>query len=100
MSVINLSIKHGRTQEEARSRLEVAVAELSRSFGPAIRRVAWADDRHRVRIDGAGFWVELWVDDQDVHGTGDIPFLGGLLGSPLAAGLKQVVQQAFQKKLT
>ena len=41
----------------------------------------------------------MWVDVQDVHATGDIPILGELLGGPLAAGLKQIVQQAFQKKL-
>ena len=99
MSLINLSVKHGRTLDEARSRLEVAVAEVSRSFGPTIQRVEWAADRHRVRIDGTGFWVELWVDVQEVHARGDIPFLGGLLGGPLASGLKQIVQQAFQKKL-
>ena len=55
MSLINLSVKHGLTLDEARSRLEVAVAEVSRSFGPMIQRVEWADDRNRVRIEGTGF---------------------------------------------
>jgi hypothetical protein len=41
----------------------------------------------------------MWVDAQNVHATGDIPILGELLGGPLASGLKQIVQQAFQKKL-
>jgi hypothetical protein len=41
----------------------------------------------------------MWVDAQAVHATGDIPILGGLLGSSLAEGLKQIVQQTFQKKL-
>ncbi len=100
MSLINLSVKHGLTLDEARSRLEVAVAEVSRTFGTMIQRVEWADDRNRVRIEGTGFWVELWVDVEEVHATGDIPFLGGLLGGPLASGIKQIVQQAFQKKLT
>jgi hypothetical protein len=99
MSLINLSVKHGRTQEEARVRLEMAVAELSRSFGMMIRHVEWAADRNRVRIDGSGFWIEMWVDAEEVHSTGDIPMLAGLLGGPLATGLKQIVQQTFQKKL-
>jgi hypothetical protein len=30
---------------------------------------------------------------------GDIPILAGLLGGHLAEGLKQIVQQTFQKKL-
>ena len=41
----------------------------------------------------------MWVDAQNAHATGDIPILGQLLGGPLASGLKQIVQQAFQKKL-
>ena len=99
MSLINLSVKHGRTLEEARTRLEVAVGEISHTFGTMIRRIEWAADRHRVRLDGSGFWVEMWVDAQEVHAMGDIPILGGLLGGPLASGLKQIVQQTFQKRL-
>ena len=30
---------------------------------------------------------------------GDIPILSGLLGAQLGEGLKQIVQQTFQKKL-
>ena len=41
----------------------------------------------------------MWVDAQDVHATGDIPMLAGLLGGQLGAGLKQILQQTFQKKL-
>jgi hypothetical protein len=40
------------------------------------------------------------VDGQEVHATGDIPMLGALLGSPVAAGLKQILQQTFRKPLT
>ena len=80
----------------------VSLAELKAStdtFGPLVRRVEWAPDRHRVKLDGAGFRVEMWVDAQDVHATGDIPILAGLLGSQLGSGLKQIVQQTFQNKL-
>jgi len=52
-----------------------------------------------VRIDGTGFWVEMTVDAESVHATGDIPFLGSLLGGPIAGGLKQIVEKSFQKKL-
>jgi hypothetical protein len=100
MSLINLSVKHNRTLEEARGRLEAAVQEVSGQFGAMVRRVEWAADRSRVRMEGVGFWVEMWVDAQEVHATGDMPLLGGLLGSPLGAGLKQIVQQAFQKRLS
>jgi hypothetical protein len=40
------------------------------------------------------------VDAQAVHATGDIPLLGALLGSPVAAGLRQILQQTFRKQLT
>ena len=96
--MINLTFAHGQSLDEARRRLEQAVQEVSSQFG-GIRRVEWAADRSRVKLEGAGVRVEMWVDAQDVHATGDIPILGELLGGPLAAGLKQIVQQAFQKKL-
>jgi hypothetical protein len=98
MPLVNLTFAHGQTLEEARRRLETAVHEVSSQFR-AVRQVEWAADRNRVKLEGAGVWVEMWVDAQNVHATGDIPILGELLGGPLASGLKQIVQQAFQKKL-
>jgi hypothetical protein len=37
--LINLTIQHHQTQEEARRRLETAVHELSAKFGVMLRRV-------------------------------------------------------------
>ena len=98
MPLINLTFAHGQTLEEARHRLERAVHEVSSQFG-AVWRVEWTADRNRVKLGGVGVWVEMWVDAQNVHATGDIPVLGELLGGPLASGLKKIAQQAFQKKL-
>src|SRR5262249_28864165 len=80
MSLINLSVKHGRSLDEARSRLETAVHEIRGLFGAMVQRAEWSADRNHVRIDGAGFWVEMTVDEQHVHASGDILFLGNLLG--------------------
>ena len=99
MALINLSVKHGRSLDDARNRLEVAVNEVRGMFGAMVQRAEWSADRTKVRIDGAGFWVEMTVDEQHVHATGDIPFLGNLLGGPLAGGLKQIVEKTFQRKL-
>jgi Putative polyhydroxyalkanoic acid system protein (PHA_gran_rgn) len=99
MPLINLSVKHGRSLEEARSYLETAVHKVHSQFRAFVRQVAWSADRHRVRLDGVGFWVEMWVDAQEVHVSGDIPLLGGLLGGRMARALKQTVEQTFQKKL-
>ena len=41
----------------------------------------------------------MWVDAQVIHVTGDLPGLGGLLGGPLAAGLRQLVERTFRKQL-
>jgi hypothetical protein len=99
MPLISLSFKHGRTLEEARHQLDEAVHTVQSRFGALLRQVEWSADRSRVRLDGTGFWVELWVDAQEVHASGDIPLLGGLLGGPLVTELKQIVQRTFQKQL-
>jgi Putative polyhydroxyalkanoic acid system protein (PHA_gran_rgn) len=99
MSLVSLSIQHGRTKEEARIRLETAVREVTTRFGSMLRRVEWAADRDRVRLEGVGFSLEMWVDEQAVHLTGDIPVLGRLFGSQVASQLKAIVERAFQKRL-
>jgi hypothetical protein len=52
-----------------------------------------------VRLEGVGFWAELWVDAVAVHVTGDAPTLGRLLGGRLGSRLKQIVEHTFQKQL-
>ena len=100
MPLIDVTIKHGRTLEEANRRLEAAVQEISGRLGALVRRVQWAADRNRVKLEGVGFWVEMWVDAQAVHLTGDLPILGELLGGPLAPRLKQILQRTFRKELS
>jgi len=99
MSLISFSMKHGQSPEEARGRLEMAVGEVRKLFGTVVQRTDWSAGRDRVRIDGTGFWIDISVDAQEVHATGDILGLGGLLGGPLAGGLKRIVQQTFRKQL-
>ena len=99
MPLLNLTVQHGRTLEEARRTLETAVHRVSSQFSTLVRRTEWAPDRQRVKLEGVGFWLEMWVDAQAVHATGDIPILGGLVSGQMVERLKQVVQQTFQKKL-
>ena len=98
MPLISLTVAHGRTQEEACRRLATAVREVSERFG-GLSRVEWSADRNRVKLETAGAWLEMWVDDRDVHATGDIVGLGALMSGPLLSGLKQIVQQTFRKPL-
>ena len=93
-------IMYGDRPPEMRSRLETAVHKVLSQCGALVRQVAWSDDQSWVRLEGIGCWVQLWVDAQEVHATGDIPILGALLGRPVAAGLKQILQQTFRKQLT
>jgi hypothetical protein len=99
MPLLNLTLQHGRTLEEARRHLETAVNQISNQFGSFVRRVEWDADHSRAKLAGVGFSIEMWVDAQAVHATGDVPFLGGLLGSSLAEGLKQIMQLTFRNKL-
>ncbi len=99
MPVIELTVQHGRTLDEARRRLETAVDEISDRFRTVVQRVEWASDRNRVMLNGVGFWVEMQVDARVVHARADLSILRGLLDAPLVSGLKQIIQDAFQKKL-
>jgi hypothetical protein len=99
MALINLSVKHGRTLDEARRLLEKAVQEAQTRFGPMIQRIDWSADRSSVKLFGVGFEAEMRVDAVDVHVSGDMPFLGNLLSGPMVSGLKGIIQQTFQKRL-
>ena len=99
MSLINLSMKHGRTFEDARAQLSKAVDQVSSTFGSFVQRTEWAQDRNSVKLAGTGFEIDMRVDSESVYVTGDVPFLGKLLGSPMVAKLKGIMENTFQKKL-
>ena len=100
MPLMTLSVQHGHTVDEARSRLETAVHEVTSRFGTLVRRVEWSTDRSQVRLEGIGFWIEMGVDAQAVHVSADIPVLGRLLGGSVTTRLKAIVQRTFQHKLS
>src|SRR5437016_13841673 len=76
MSLMTLSVQDGHTFDEARTRLETAVHEVTRQCGTLIQRVEWSTDRSQVRLEGIGCWIEMLVDAQAVHVSADIPVLG------------------------
>src|SRR5512135_3156378 len=100
MPLFNLTVKHGRTLEEAQARLEMSVDEVRAQFGSMVRQVEWAGGRDAVKILGTGFTIELRVDPQEVHASGDLPLLGALFVRTWTAGLERIVQQTFQKQLS
>jgi hypothetical protein len=99
MPLIQLSVQHGQTFDEAKKRLEAAVHEVQSRFGTLVRQVEWSTDRSQVRLEGVGFWTEMRVDAQAVHVSADIPVLGRLLGGSVTTRLKEIVQRTFQLKL-
>ena len=99
MPLLTLSVQHGHTFDEARTRLETAVYECTSRFGTLVRRVEWSTDRSQVRLEGIGFWIEMQVDAQAVHVSADIPVLSRLLGGSVTAGLKEMLERTFQDKL-
>src|SRR5688572_4067349 len=99
MPLLSLSIKHGRTLDDAKGRLEMAVQELQSRFGAMINRIEWSPDRAQVKVFGKGVEIEMRIDAENVHVTGDIPALGGLLGGVFRRGLESVVKTTFQKGL-
>lgn len=100
MSLISLSLKHGRTLDDARARLETTLADVTSKFGVMIERTEWSADHNAAKIYGRGFEVDLRIDATDLHVTGDIPLFGKLLGSPLMKGIKGSLERTFQKRLT
>ncbi len=100
MSLINLSFKHGQSLDAARSDLEKAVDDIRAKLGPMVRGVEWAADRNSVLLSGTGFKADLRVDPQEIHVAMDVPVLGSLLGNPIAAGLKEILQKTFHKQIT
>ena len=99
MPLIQLSVQHGQTFDEAKKRLETAVHEVQSRFGTLVRQVEWSTDRSQVRLEGVGFWIEMRVDAQAVHVSADIPVLSRLLGGSVTTRLKEIVERTFQLKL-
>jgi hypothetical protein len=99
MPLVTLSVQHRYTLEEARQRLETAVAELTSRFGTLVRRVEWSPDRTQARLEGSGVWMELRLEGQVVHATADIPMLGRFLGGSVTTRLREILQRTFQLQL-
>ena len=99
MSLMTLAVQHGHTFDDARTRLETAVHEVTRRCGTLVQRVEWSTDRSQVRLEGIGCWIAMQVDAQDVHVSADIPVLGRLLGSAVPTHLQAIVRRTFQRTL-
>jgi hypothetical protein len=93
MALATFSIKHGRTQEDAKARLAKAVEEVQSRYGPMIQKVEWSPDGWSVTLTATGVVAEMRIDAEHVHAAIDVPLLGGLLGHSMAGTLKDIVQR-------
>ncbi|MEM9702444.1 MAG: hypothetical protein AAF907_08375, partial [Planctomycetota bacterium] len=99
MSLVNVSLKHDSTLEEAKRQLAQTVAEIAAKFGGFIHQTEWSEDRRAVRLHGPGMWVSMKVDAEFVHAEGDIPALRGLLGRGMKGVLEGALRKSFPKAL-
>jgi hypothetical protein len=97
MAMIDFSIKHGRTVEEAAAKLRTVVDEAKGKLGAMIREVTWGPDGRAVKLTGTGFHVDLRVDTERVYVSGDVGILGGLFGGKVVEGLKRIVGERFKQ---
>jgi hypothetical protein len=100
MPLIQVTVKHGRTLDDARQRLEMAVTEARAKLGALIHTVEWNAPRDSVKLRGPGVEIDMRVDVQELHVSGDVPLLSNLLKGPVVAGIKAVLERAFQRRLT
>lgn len=96
MPLVNVSVKHNTTFDDAKGRLEGAVADVQSKFAAVVKNVTWSPDRTAVTLAGPGVIVELKVDAEHVHATGDVPLLN-LLGSSFGKRISDGVRGALQK---
>ncbi len=97
MAIMSFTVKHGRAQDEARTRLEKAVEEVRSTCGSLLESVEWSDDRSAVTMKGSGVLAVMRVDGEAVHAEIDIPALAGLFGNSLAGRLKEIVQKQLAR---
>jgi putative polyhydroxyalkanoate system protein len=95
MSLINMSVKHGLTLDQARAHLQQTVTEVSQRFGAMIDRVEWSADRNAVKIAGSSLQGDVWVDATDVHVNVELPFLLRMFSQQVVGNIKQILNHNF-----
>lgn len=100
MPLVNVSVKHNTTYDDAKTRLEGAVADVQGRFASVVKNIEWAPDRTAVKLTGPGVIVDLRIDAENVHASGDVPLLnllGGGIKQRISDGLKGALQRHFPK---
>lgn len=100
MGLIEFSIAHQQTFEQAQAKLKTVVEDVQRTAGPLLGRVEWSADGSSAKLFGPGIEVQLTVDPQRLSVVGDIPLVGKLLGNKLLQTIKGRVEDTFQRRIS
>ena len=100
MPLVNVSVKHNTTFDDAKVRLDAAVADVQTKFAAVVKNVTWSPERDAVTLTGPGVVVDLKVDAEHVHATGDVPLLnllGSGFGKRISDGIRGALTRHFPK---
>ncbi len=92
MSAIKMSVKHGQTFDVAKANFDKGITAAEAQFGKFIKTVDWSDDRTAARLAGPGFTIDLNVDADSVHATGDVPFFVKFMEGPIRKFVEQTLK--------
>ena len=92
MSAFKMSVKHGQPFEVAKANFEKGITSAAAQFGQFIKTVDWADDRTAARLGGPGFSVDLKVDAEAVHASGEVPFFVRFMEGPIRKFVEQTLK--------
>ena len=92
MAALNMSVKHGQGLDVARANFEKGITSAQSQYGKYIRQVDWSDDRNSARLSGKGFSVDLTLDAESVHATGEVPFFVRFMEGPIRKFVEQTLK--------
>jgi hypothetical protein len=93
MALINFSIQHKLSHEEAKARLASAAGEVRKRYGPLVQQAEWSADREVLTVRASGAVAEMHAEADRVHATIDVPVLSGLLGGRMTETIKDIVRR-------
>ncbi len=92
MAALNMSVKHGQPFEVAKANFEKGISAAQAQYGKYVKQVEWSDDRTSARLSGSGYSVDLRLDGESIHATGEVPFFVRFLEGPIRKFVEQTLQ--------
>lgn len=83
MATLNMSVKHGRPFEVAKTNFDKGILAAQEKHHLYIKTVEWSQDRTSAKLSGPGYEVTLHVDQDSVHANGSVPFFVKFMEGPI-----------------